>query len=189
MEHPSADIASLKERLSTEFQRLPDYAAYLLHHQFDDFVKGLLGFYREAEIPLLRFFKDISHDQMSAMIAASNRELLTFMASNQVRRYIDQTLDNWLKNQLPVIKREQIHSNDITLVNFARARAFRHFIPDYTDDLNTFRDLANEIDRFFLILNSELFTAYIELQQAEINSINKALEKREKQRRRLHPHG
>ena len=181
MQNGNVDVASLKEKLSTDFQHLPDYAAFLLHHQFDDFVNELLRLYREADVPLLRFFKDVTEDQFSAIVSASNREMLTLIASNRVEQYITQTLESWRKNQLPVIKREQIHSTDITLINFARAKAFRHFIPNYSDRPVTYRDLVEEIDRFFLILNSELFTAYIELQQKEINNINKALEKREKQ--------
>lgn len=181
MGNDNVEVASLKEKLSTDFQYLPDFAAYLLHHQFDDFINELLRLYRDADIPVLRFFNDVSEDQIAAIVASSNREMLTLIASNQLRLYIEQTLDNWRKNQMPVISREQVHSTDIALGNFARAKAFRQFIPNYTDSWNIFRKLVDEIDRFFLILNSELFTAYIDLQQDEISSINRSLAKREKQ--------
>ena len=181
MENENVEVVSLKERLSTDFQYLPDYAAYLLRQEFNNFVDGLLRLYREADVPLFRFFKNVAEDEISSIVAVANREMLTLLASNQVRQYIDQTLDNWLKNQLPVITREQVHSHDITLVNFARAKAFRYFIPNYTDEMSIFRQLIDEIDRFFLILNSDLFAAYIQLQNAKIKSINAALEKREKQ--------
>lgn len=181
MKKEKVDVISLKERLSADFHYLPDYAAYLLHHEHGDFVSELLRLYREADVPLFRFFRDVPPDHISAIVSGASREMLTLLASNQARLYIDQTLTNWLKNQLPVITREQVHSSDITLITFVRAKAFRHFIPNYTEDINTFRLLVEEIDRFFLILNSELFTAYIEVQNEEINNINTALEKREKQ--------
>lgn len=181
MDNENVDGTLLKENRSTDFEYLPDYAAYLLHYEFDHFVNELLRLYRGADVPILRFFKDVSLDRIAAIVTASNREMLTLLASHQVRHYIQQTLDSWIRNQIPIITREQVHSNDIMLINFAQAKAFRQFIPNYTDSIKVFAQLADEIDRFFLILNSELFSTYLDLQQAEINSVNVALEKREKQ--------
>src|SRR5690349_18910105 len=107
--------------------------------------------------------------------------MLTMLAANEVEKYIAHTMNNWLTNQLPQIKREQVHSQDITLVNYVRGKVLRQFIPSYTEDPSMWQKLVEELDRFTVILNSELFESYIELQREEIDKINAALKRREEQ--------
>ena len=181
MEHDSIGIAPLKEKVSKEFKHLAAYSTYILHHKFGEFLRKLHQLYGEVDIPMLRFFKDMDADQYTAISTASTREMLTLIASDRIQEYIDLSLGSWVGNQLPMISREQVVLQDITLVNFARAKALRHFLPDYTSDLNVFSSLVEEIDRFILIFNSELYAAYIEMHSQEVQTINAALQRREKQ--------
>lgn len=181
MEHENVGTVPMKVGVSSDFQYLPDYARYVLHNRFNDFVQERVRLHNEVDIPLLRFLKNMESDKILALTTSSSREMLSMLASNQVSFYIETTIHNWLSNQLPMISREQVHSHDITLVNFVRAKALRRFIPDYTADMGLYTTLLDEIDRFILILNSELFAAYMELQKQEITTINTALQKREKQ--------
>lgn len=181
MEHDSIGIAPLKEKVSKEFKHLAAYSTYILHHKFGEFLRKLHQLYGEVDIPMLRFFKDMDADQYTAISTASTREMLTLIASDRIQEYIDLSLGSWVGNQLPMISREQVVLQDITLVNFARAKALRHFLPDYTSDLKVFSSLVEEIDRFILIFNSELYAAYIEMHSQEVQTINAALQRREKQ--------
>ena len=177
----NAPIVSIKEKVSLDFKYLPDYAGYILHKELDPFIKELLRLYEATDIPLFRFFNSMGSDQLMALITASSREMLALIASNNAQQYIDQSINNWLYNQLPMITREQVHSQDITLVNYVRRKVFRKFITTYTADPILRENLVEEIDRFTVVLDSELFSAYIELQKQTISEINQALEKREQQ--------
>src|SRR5688500_16036140 len=177
----NAITASVKEKISLEFKHLPSFAGYLLHHELENFVKEILRHYDSIDIPILRFFKSMSGDQVTALATGSTREMLTLMASNNTRQYIEQTIRSWINNQLPVITREQINSHDITLVNHVKGRVFRLFIPRYTEDTVLQKNLIEELERFTVILNTDLFSAFIELQNQEISKINEALIKRERQ--------
>lgn len=177
----NATIISVKGKLSLQFNYLPDFAAYVLHHELDNFVRELLDSYKSADIPLFQFFNSMDEDQLMALITGSTREMLTLLAANNAGQYIEQSISNWLNNQIPVIRREQVHSQDITLANYARAKVIRKFIPRYSSDAAIYGHLVEEIDRFVVILNTELFSSYIELQNEEINTIHIALKKREQQ--------
>lgn len=172
---------TLKEKISLEFRFLPAYAQYLLHHCLEEFVEDLVRLYEEMDVPILRFFKDVKHDQRIVLVTASNREMLSMIGSRRTEEFVAQTISNWLNNQLPVISREQVHSHDITLVNYCRARALRKYITRYTSDQTLHQDLVEDIERFTLILNTELTASYMELQKQEINNINQALKRREAQ--------
>ncbi|HEX8037665.1 MAG TPA: PAS domain-containing protein [Chryseosolibacter sp.] len=174
-------ISSVREKVDLQFIHFPSYARYLVHHELDDFVKQLIALYEESDIPVLRFFKSMDTNQRDALVMAGTREMLTLIASNKADQYIDKTISTWLNNQVPEVSREQIHSQDITLVNYARRSTLRQFLPRYTDDVSLWLQVAGEIDRFFVALDSELHASYLELQQKTINSMNEALEKREQQ--------
>lgn len=174
-------VASVKGKLIARFKCLPAYAMHLVHHEVDDFARELLRLYHETDIPIMRLIESMGHDQQLALVTSSSREMLTLMGTNNADQYVDQSIRNWLQNQLPLIKREQVHSQDITLVNYVRGKVLRNFIPRYTTDGALTRDLVEEIDRFTVILNSELFSTYLELQNQEISKINTELKRRERQ--------
>ncbi len=176
-----AIIPQIREKLSLEFSHFPPYAEYLLHHEFEDFVKGMMVLYEEIDIPLLRFFKSMPAEQLLALSMASNREMLTLIASNNSSQFIAQSIDNWLNNQLPLITRDQVLSQDITLVNYVRRKVFRDFIPRYTNDSTLWLKIIEEVDRFAVVFDSEMFSSFMVMQQQKINTINTVLQKREQQ--------
>ena len=181
MENDGGSIVSLREKISLEFRHLPEFSAFVLHNTFNDFIDELLRLYDVLDIPIFRYFKNMTPEQRKAILSASTREMLSRMASNQVSEYIGQIINSWLSNQFPMFTREQVDSQDVVLVNFAKAKALRSFIPRYTNDLDVFANLVEDIDRFIIVFNAEVFAAYMQLQKDEINYMNAALQTREKQ--------
>ena len=174
-------VASVRKKISVRFRDMPSLAAYILHHELDDFVKELVLNYEQADIPVFRFFKSLDPDKKLALVTGSTREMLALLAANNADLFVEQSISNWVNNQLPVITRDQVHSQDITLVNYVKGKVFRQFISRFTEDLSLRQSLVEEIDRLFVILNSELFAAYIDVQRQEIGDMNEALKKREQQ--------
>jgi signal transduction histidine kinase len=171
----------VRQKIDLQFVHFPDYARYILHHELDDFVAQLLSLYEQHDVPVLRYFESVDSVQRHALIFGATREMLTLIASNRVTQYIDQTIYSWLNNQLPKVDREQIHSHDITLLNYSRRSLLRQFIPRYTEDPGLWSRIVEEIDRFSVVLDSELHASYLELQQKKINAVNAVLQEREQQ--------
>jgi signal transduction histidine kinase len=181
MENENPGISSIKQKISVEFEYLPNFCSFILHNAFEAFIDELLNLYRASDVPIFRYFKNMDADHWRAITSAATRDMLTRLASNQGWQYIDQTINNWLSNQFPLFTREQVNSQDITLINFAKGKALRLFIPKYTNDLVMFGNLVDEIDRFVTVFNSQVFASYLQVQKEEISKMNTALEKREKQ--------
>lgn len=173
--------ASVKDKLNVGFKHLPAFAAFILHQQFDQFVAEVMRLYGEIDLPLARLFKSMPAEQLHAVAEGSMREMLALTASGNVEKYIEQAIQAWSTNEIPAIKPDQLHSQDITLVNYIKSRSLRYFIPLYTVDPRQAAELVEEIDQFIVILNSELFASYIETQKKEIHTINAALKNRERQ--------
>src|SRR6201989_2611425 len=113
------------------FNYLDGYAKFLLENLIDDFVKKQLFFAREIKLPLLKYLKDFSDEELIARGKETTKELLKSCAENKAGEYIKKSVENWLNNQMIFITRGQVVSEDITLISFIRRRLFRHFITTY----------------------------------------------------------
>jgi PAS domain S-box-containing protein len=174
-------MRSVSEKIGLNFKYLPDFASYILHNELETFVTDLSEGLKQADVPLLRFFRSIPADQRMAINVATNREMLTLLAANEAEKYISQSISAWLSDQLPKISKEQIHAEDITLINYIRGAVFRKFISSYTGDPVLSQHLIEELHRFAVIFDSEAFASYLELQKAEIQKMNAILQQRERQ--------
>ncbi|HEY0743528.1 MAG TPA: ATP-binding protein [Chryseosolibacter sp.] len=158
---------------------LPSFADYLLSQRLDDFVRSLYRIGVQLDIPLLRFFSGMSEDEILRLSRDGNLRLLSAIKQNTIADYIEYSKTNWLKNQLPIITRTDVVAEDISLINFARKRAFREYIKSYTTDHDLALDIVDEIDQFILSLESVLFKTFLSIQQEKLQESNEKLIKRE----------
>ncbi len=163
------------------FIHLPGYAEFILTHRLEFFVRRFVEYSFEVDLPLLRHMASVSRDELVAISMSSNRELLEALATNEVSRYINESRENWLANMLPVITREQILSDDITLLSHIRRTIFLEILSDYSANPGEWFDIMKEIDRFTVMMDSTLINTYLLLQQERIEEVGRALKGRETQ--------
>lgn len=137
------------------FKHLPGYAKFLLANKLTDVSVEQLKLSRQFKLPLLQFLQHLPDDKLIKIGEDSLKELLTYIADNRVAAYIEIALERWLNNQLPVIAKNQINTDDITLLSFIRRQSFRTFIYSYTSDIKTAIAILNEID-LFTVTNDEM---------------------------------
>ena len=147
---------------------LPSYAQYILQHRLDDFSQYQLMVAEEIEIPMLHFFNDIPHDQRLQITKTNAKEFLTYLAQNEARQQIEDSLKRWKENLLPVISKEDIAPEDITLIAFLRKKYLTHFIADYTSDINDAVEIIKEVDLFLGTAETAATSFYINLLKNKI---------------------
>lgn len=158
---------------------LPAFADFLLTEKLEAFVKTLYKIGTELDIPLLKFFAGMPEQDIIRMSKEGNMLLLNSIKNNSVADYIDHSKNNWLKNQLPIITKTDVIAEDISLINFARKRAFREYLASYTTDVGLTIKLVDEIDQFVLNLETALFKTYLAIQHEKLTESNAQLKKRE----------
>lgn len=170
---------SIIETDKLNFKFIPGFAAFLLKEKFEDFVKVSLQLSREENLPILKNLTSYSEEQLMELGKFSNTELLTALAQNNVRPFIENSLTNWVTNRLVIIDKDQIATEDITLGAYIRRKIFRSFLKEYTTDEASMQDIIEELDRF--TTESELLTynAYINFQQEKLKKINLELSEHE----------
>lgn len=175
MNSVKSDIVDLKLEL------LPEFAAYILSNRREEFVRRLLELSYAADLPLLRYLVSMSEEEIFRASLDSNTRLLTSLQNRNPHEYIETTTRNWVTNQLPLVSRDQIIVEDITLINYLRKKTFREVLRDYSKDPGTILKIVEEIDRFTMTLDSILFKTYISIQQEQLHQANEKLQKREQE--------
>ncbi|HUR12238.1 MAG TPA: PAS domain-containing protein [Flavitalea sp.] len=152
-----------------DFNHLPAFAGFILAKHHQEFVVEQLRLSKEVNIPLLALLEPLGEKKIMELSLSSSAEFLTYLKDNQAQKQIDDSFKRWMSDKLPVLTREQIVTEDITLVNYIRRQAFLHFIPLYTEDIPEIMNLIREIDLF--LLESETISAngYIRLLKNKIN--------------------
>lgn len=130
------------------FKYFPAYAQFLLDHKLEEFALKLLQLSREVNLPLLKLFQSYTEEQLIRLGVQNIKDSLTFFAANKGRELIEHSVKMWLNNEIPMISRDAIVADDITLISFIRRKAFRDFLPFYTNEFAAYRDIMEEIDQF-----------------------------------------
>lgn len=141
----------------------PSFAQYILHQHLDDLVAMQLRISEEVEIPLMKFFAGMSYEQKFEIAKKGITDLLTNLSQNNARLQITNAVKRWTENLLPVVKREDIAAEDITVVMYIRKKALLHFLPEYCKSSDQLVKLIEEIDLFLFHAETAYTNAYINL--------------------------
>jgi signal transduction histidine kinase len=152
-----------------QFKHLPHFARHLLEHHVDEFSSLRYALSVQYKLPLLQHLSQYDADKLALMTRQSSLELLTELAQNRGEEYISLSVQRWLSNELQVLHYYDVVVEDITVLNFVRAEAFRQFIPGFTSDTKVTLELAGEIDRLFMGYTTSSMITFIRLLQARLS--------------------
>ncbi len=144
-------------------QKLSAFAHYLLSQKLEEFIQKQLLYTYESNIPLLRFFITMTEEQLYDLSKKTITEFLTYLSQNKAAEQIEDSMQQWKANQLPVVNRDSIVAEDITLVNYVRKKTMLDFVAGYTKDPNEIIELVKEIDVFNIQSITSATNIYIDL--------------------------
>jgi len=127
---------------------LPGFAQYILSEKLNEYVQKQLDYSYELEIPLLKFFLKMPEEQRFEIGKKTSTEFLTYLAHNKADEQISSSMQQWKTDQLPMIDRESVVAEDITLINYVRKKAMFDLVAGYTTNVYDIVELAKEIDYF-----------------------------------------
>ncbi|MEI9918092.1 MAG: PAS domain-containing protein [Bacteroidota bacterium] len=157
----------MTEKIASHGKHLPGFAAFLLKDHLEEFANVALRISREANVPILKYIKASDEDLLKLMITGYS-ELLNGLIDGTTDEIIAKTVDSWKKNQLPIIEKDQIVTEDIAAVTKVRKEIFLQFLPRYTNDLDKGIAIIKEIDEYLQRYLSALFNTYTSILQERI---------------------
>jgi PAS domain S-box-containing protein len=147
---------------------LKSFARFILDDHLEEFAEKSLSLSRERKVPLLKYLKGMSPATLKSLAEKGSIELLTCLSEGRASEHTQNAVKRWLADQLPMIEKDQVVVEDITLVMRVRKELFLHFIPKYTKDINAVLDLVNEIDDYLLEYSSVTIKAFNNLMEGKI---------------------
>src|SRR6185369_1676721 len=152
-------------RKRLEFTILPGYAHFLLENKLEELSVLQISLFKEIKPPLFRYFENKSDEELISLGAIGLRKLLGALADGKSVEYIENSLRDWLNNQLPQISRNQLDAEDITMISLIRRRVFRKYIDEYASDFQTAVQVLTELDDFKTISETISLKLLLKLQQ------------------------
>lgn len=147
---------------------LPSFAAFLLKNHIDDYTRDIIRLSYEVNVPLLKFLKGFSHEEIFQLSKNSGIEFLTRLSKNDMQGHSETSTQKWLANQLPIIQRLDVVAEDITLINFVRGKTLKKWIPSYAKEIELIIKLYDEVDDLVLYYNTVSTNAYIKILKQNI---------------------
>lgn len=159
--------AAMSNAYNLDFKTMPAYCRYLLEHKLEEFSTLSLRLSIQANLPMLRFFKQMLEStpelEVVKMGMESNGIMLRAFAENNVQSFIDKSVDDWINNRITGLDRGQVEVEDITLTCYVRKRVFLSLLPGFSSDQDVLRNVTDELDRFTVALESACFKTYGDL--------------------------
>jgi len=148
-----------------KFQYLPEYADFILKNKLEEFVTVGIRFCREVDLPLLKPLAKLSEKELVSLSIESNRQILSSLASNRVGDLIETNVNNWVKNKIDIIDKNQVVAEDLTLVYFIRRKLFSYFLDSYTKNLVEQKFIIGEVDVYTTQEELISYNAYFQIQK------------------------
>src|SRR4051794_22540441 len=131
-----------------DFIYFPPFAQFILDNKLKEFAAKTLQLSREVNLPLLKLFHSYTDEELIQLSIQNLKQSLTFFAENKANEIIKNSVRSWVNNDIPMISRDDVVADDITLVSFVRRKALREFLPLYTNDFSLFSNIMQEVDEF-----------------------------------------
>lgn len=168
-------IESSSKEVKLNLEYLPGYAKFLLEERLDVFSKEILRISQSLNLPVLKYFDFLPEEKLVELTKEAYAIFFRHLIDNTVEEYLEINLKKWSNDQLPLVAKDQIVVEDITLGTHARRKAFTQFLPEYTQDPKLLVCIVNELDEMLLKNESASFELFINIQQKKINSSNETL--------------
>jgi PAS domain S-box-containing protein len=168
------------QRLNLNFELLPGYASFLLKERLDEYAHHQLQSARDMQFPLLKFFEHLGDEQLLALSKQSLTQFFQYIIENRAADQIKDSLEQWRNNMLPLVDKEQIVADDISLTGILRKLSFSKFLKDYTKDVEIAIKILIELDTLNTASELESYRLFLNIQHDKIQHGYNELEERDK---------
>lgn len=157
------------------FNEAKKYTQYLLQERLDELATENLRLMQEHQLPLLRFFKHLSEDELLALTKKSLLDFLTDIAEDKALTNAMVNLIRWRDSELPGIPRSEVKGADLILSYSIRKQLFLKFLPHFTDDCHQLVKIMQELEKFHLELERRAVDVFVTIQKEELSQQNEFL--------------
>ncbi len=147
------------------FDYLKGYARFLLEDHLDELTACNIARAREVQLPLLNLFAQFSDSQLFEYNRNSLRELLDQLAAGTAVQHEAASVQRWKSGAEPGVPTTGIDARDLVFTPHTRKYALLKLLRRYTQDLDAYEVLVQEIELFYTTNLGTALEAYVEIAQ------------------------
>lgn len=151
------------------FIHFPGFAKFIRENYLLEYVKESLRLSYEMDLPILKHLTHLSEEQLLELGIPAHTDFFTCAEENRLMERLERTAKTWESDQMGILGKDDIASEDITLGSYVRKQTLVKFIPYYTDNLDKAFALMREIDMHEAVASDISLKTYIRILQGRIN--------------------
>lgn len=155
---------------------LPGFIAFILEQRLEAFINLQWQLSEQVQAPIMKYFSAIPEQDRMKISVEPTREYWSYIVRGEMEAQIEDALQKWVNNQLPIIGRDQLVAEDITKAQYVRRTALLQLLPEYTQDFNRYREISAEIDYYLQEVTSRSFKVFIDIQSERLRKGNQFAE-------------
>lgn len=162
--------------LKKQLYLLPGFIGYILEQRLETFIDLQWQLSEEVEAPIMKYFSAIPPGDRLKVSLEPTIEYWSYIVRGEMDAQIEDALQKWVNNQLPIIGRDQLVAEDITKAQYIRRTALLRLLPDYTQDFGIYTEISGEIDYYLQEVTSRSFKVFIDIQNERLRKGNQFAE-------------
>ena len=147
------------------FEWLPRFAQFLQEQHGEEFIRTYLELAQTGGYPMLEQFRHLKGDDLFYMEKESVESLLQDLSQNKGKEQVETAVEKWVPDRIGMDGRLHVSSSVITLGAYVQGKAFKKWIPRFTDNVQEALQLSDEIDIYLLGLVTSAMDTYLQVQR------------------------
>ncbi|RYE16584.1 MAG: hypothetical protein EOP51_25520, partial [Sphingobacteriales bacterium] len=143
--YKSPEVANIK---NFEFSHYPAFARYIRENHLIDYVNEQIELSFSLNLPVLMHLKHLSREQLLELGIPSHTEFLLAVENSGLKERLDKAMKTWENDEIGIMKRDDLSTEDLTLGSYIRKQAQFKFLPLYTSDVNIVLSIVGEIEAY-----------------------------------------
>lgn len=153
---------------------LKSFAAHIRKNHLQEYVKESLRLVNTMDIPLMRFFRHLTEEQLFEMSVVNSDKFLSSLENGTAASEAEINLKQWEEDKLEGITRQSIEPSDLVLVYAVQKKTLFHFLPGYTRDVNLAEQIIQEMEDYFSGIQNNAVQVLYKIQRETENALRES---------------
>ncbi len=157
-------------------KNLKTFAAFLKNEKLIPYSQDSIALAREMNIPVMKFFKDLTEEQLLHMSMNRNLHFLDSLIDDTALHNAGINLKLWEENKMPGISRNDIEPSDLVLTYALQKKIMLSYLGLYTSITSEAILIMTELENYYTIVQEAAVKVFFYIQKETENQLRQVQE-------------
>jgi PAS domain S-box-containing protein len=151
------------------FNAYPAFAKYIRENHLVEYITEQIELSYKLNLPMLVHIQHLSKEQLLEIGLPTHTDFLQAVENNRLKERLEKALKTWEDDEIGLLNRDDLSTEDITLGSYIRKMAQFKFLPLYTSDAQLMLEIIKEIEAYETESSTASTNTYINIFRQRIN--------------------